>query len=380
MWLLVHRSRGLFLVLVSCVLASGVLGSPEDAFPGEALLEDEVSTEYLGSNSQFFTVCSSLACVNRTLNHPAHAEKLMMYIPTINVDGDSYLSYYLGLLVNNFIFMRDDSEERTVGAHVVVLSLSHAMPGGPYGDLYAVEMVQACHENDYASFTKENCTSMYDLFDSVRVFTNNGGLYHKYLTVVVLNDSVIMASYWGIAMTYKPLHNDSLFALIHLNHEQPWLDNQKVSTAEIKKAYAATKLVFRTHYYTELMNAHNVHYIPLGPGLLETDRVALGLKTENKRFPLAATMKILNTSQRSILCSFAGSMKYKNRGNEVESSRAGMIDMLEEVPGCVFYPTDDTSVTAPLSQSEYLELALSSMFSLCPRGVGPETNRPHQVS
>ena len=72
-------------------------------------------------------------------------------------------------------------------------------------------------------------------------------------------------------------------------------------------------------------------------------------------------------------------MKYKNRGGLEEQSRAEMLRELRGVPGCVFFPTDDTSRGAPLSQTQYVELAMGSVFSLCPRGVGPETNRPHQV-
>lgn len=141
-------------------------------------------------------------------------------------------------------------------------------------------------------------------------------------------------------------------------------------------AHQVTRLVFRTHHYADLMAADNVHYLPLGAGSLLTD-VLLGFSHHTQL--LVSKTIIADETQsfynRSWLCSFAGSMKYKSRGNTFESSRVEMVQVLQEVPGCVFFPTDDVSLGAPLSQLEYVQLAGSTLFSLCPRGVGPETNR-----
>lgn len=124
------------------------------------------------------------------------------------------------------------------------------------------------------------------------------------------------------------------------------------------------------------MAANNVHYLSLGAGTLLTDILLDGLHDSQRRYPKTI---LADASQRmyerTVLCSFAGSMKYQNRGNIYESSRVEMLQVLQEVPGCVFFPTDDASVSPPLTQHEYLTLAGSTIFSLCPRGVGPETNR-----
>ena len=370
-------TSSLCLLLVHVVVSLLVVTSlgTSEWMEGEVNEEGELSMEYvLGSNAKHVTVCASLQCVDQTLRLPQHSDKLMLFLPTINVDGDSYVSYYLGLVFDYFIFEQDDGDDDgggvTVRSHLLIWSLTHAMPDGPYGMEEFAE---------YASSDKGSRT-MLEIHANYVKFINDGGLYHKYLALVVLNDAQVMTSYWEIALAYKGMHNTSLFALIHLNHEQPWLDNQEASTITIRESYSATEIVFRTHFYTEFMKVTNVHYIPLGSGQLQTERISLALKQENRRFPLAVNVEILNISQRPLLCSFAGSMRYKYRGNTVESSRSDMINTLEGIPGCVFYPTDDSSETASLSQSEYLEMAFSSMFSLCPRGVGPETNRPYQVS
>jgi hypothetical protein len=353
-----------------------------------------VSVDHIfGSNAQFFTVCRSLTCCDRTLRLPAHAGKLMLFIPTIHVDGDSYLSYYLGLVFDTFLL------EKGGGAHILVLSLSHGMAGGPYADNLAVKLVGACNQADFSVFTRENCTEFTQLLEQAAMFSHLGGLHHRNLALVVLNDAIITTAYTEIAHHYYSLHNSSLFAIIHLNHEQPWLDNQRQSTESIQASYRETRLVFRTHYFSDFVapegggagsdsgsdsssSAANVHYLPLGPGLLQTERMALGLRPEQSRFPSAAELPAPGPppSRRAWLCSFAGSMVYKFRGNTVESSRADMVHTLRDVPGCAFFPTDDVSKSAPLTQRQYMQLAHSSLFSLCPRGVGPETNRPHQVS
>lgn len=141
-------------------------------------------------------------------------------------------------------------------------------------------------------------------------------------------------------------------------------------------AFQFTRLVFRTHHYADLMTAGNVHYLPLGAGSLMTDLLVDNLHFSQRRFPKTIIADVTQKfHDRRWICSFAGSMKYANRGHTFESSRVEMLQVLQDVPGCVFFPTDDVSVTAPLSQYEYLQLAGSTVFSLCPRGVGPETNR-----
>mmetsp|Transcript_21050 Transcript_21050/g.35503 ORF Transcript_21050/g.35503 Transcript_21050/m.35503 type:complete len:484 (+) Transcript_21050:42-1493(+) len=351
--------------------------------------EPEVSVDYLfGENAQYFTVCQSVACCVQTLESPVHAEKLMLFIPTVHVDGDSYLSYYLGLVFDSFVTAaaearsssgrgNSDSGDKV---HILVLSISHAMEGGPYDDSFIIGLVRACNNNDFSFFTSDNCTSFTQLISAVDVFSHDGRMFHKNLVLLVLNDAVIMTAYVDIALKYSVLHDEPLFAIMHLNHEQPWLDNQQHNTSIILQAYSKTRLVFRTHYYAPFLKLENVHYLALGAGLLETESMALALPPHLRRFPPTDQLRSWGPpSQREWLCSFAGSMKYKNRGGGVESSRAEMLEVLTGVPGCKFFPTDDTSRQAPLTQTQYVKLTMGSIFSLCPRGVGPETNRPHQA-
>ena len=278
------------------------------------------------------------------------------------MDGDSYLSYYLGLIFDTFLFKKrgvGGGGGRALDMHIVVLSLSHFMPGGPYGDVFAVDLIRSCNTRDYSMFTQENCTDFVQLVNDVGTFSDSGDLYHKNLALVVLNDAVIMASYSQIALKYFSLHNTSLFAIIHLNHEQPWVDNQSQSTETILAAYRATRLVFRTHYFSDFMAVEGVHYLPLGPGLLQTERMALGLTPRSRRFPPARELQTgaaQPPSHRLWLCSFAGSTKYQN------NSRAEMLQTLQGVPGCVFRPTDDTAVSAPLTQKQYMKAGRSISY------------------
>lgn len=283
------------------------------------------------------------------------------------MDGDSYLSYYLGLIFNTFLFKpRSGGVNGGGGAidmHIVVMSLSHFMPGGAYNDTVGAHLVQSCNTQDYSVFTKDNCTDLLQVVSDVAVFSDSGSLYHKNLIIVVLNDAVLMASYTHIALKYFSLHNTSLFAILHLNHEQPWVDNQRQSTEEILAAYRATRLVFRTHYFSDFMAVPGVHYLPLGSGLLKTERMALGLTQKSRRFPPARELlagAAEPPSRRLWLCSFAGSTKYKfNRAGDsasVPASRADMLRTLQGVPGCVFRPTDDVTVSAPLTQKQYMQV------------------------
>jgi hypothetical protein len=376
----------LLLLLLQCALQ--VASAEDQGLVGEGEGEVDVRGVF-GSNAQFFTVCSSVECCERVLRAPEHAEKLMLFVPTIHVDGDGYLSYYLGLVFDSFVTAAAEaaaesphSDQRSA-VHVLVLSLSHAMPGGPHRDAIMVRFLHACETGDYSKYSSENCTSFSRLVSAVHEFSHDGRLFHKNLAIVVLNDAVIAAAYVNIAMIYQSLHGSPLFAIVHLNHEQPWVDNQAHSTSNILLAYRKSRLVFRTHYFSDFMEAEgtNVHYLPLGPGLLQTELMALGLTPQTSRFPPVEELQQARPpSKREWLCSFAGSMKYQNRGGIIESSRAEMVEVLRDMPGCVFYPTDDAAVSAPLSQMQYMKLMMGSIFSLCPRGVGPETNRPHQVS
>ena len=255
------------------------------------------------------------------------------------------------------------------------------MPQGPFYDLYAVQLVEACNSHDFSKFSRESCLAFRELLSDFANFTRSGKLYHKRLGLVVLNDATIVISYYEMTLLHSILHNTSLFSIIHLNHEQPWIDHTSaVNNQEIEMAYDRSAVVFRTHYFSDYMKRDNVFYLPLGSGLFQSERVALGLKPSQRRFRSVHNLTNLSSSMRSWLCSFAGSMKYQYRNNTIEQSRAEMIYEIKDVPGCVFYPTDDVSVAAPLTQEQYLKLTHSTMFSLCPRGVGPETNRPHQVS
>jgi hypothetical protein len=221
--------------------------------------DDAIAVDDLfGTNSRFFTVCSSETCCKRTLESKEHENKVMLFLPLSHIDGDSYCTYYMGLIFEMF---------EKVDVHILVWSITHSLHGGPYHEIAFMSMLKACvTTGDHSVYSYEFCVHFSLVMNDIALFCTKT-LYHQYLTLIVINDATITAGYVDIIESQLERSNNSspLFALVHLNHEQPWVDNQRYCTQRILQGYRSCRLVLRTHYYTDFVT-DNVHYLPLGAG------------------------------------------------------------------------------------------------------------------
>ena len=331
--------------------------------------EGEINVDALfGKNAKDFTVCATTACALRTVALPRHADKVLVFFIASSFASDPYLFYYLGMVHDYFKY---------VDAHFLILSVTHSLSGGPYLFPEIVTMLKSCSDTTVVDRHVDFCEiELPKLQDEYKRMTSN--LYHDKLAFVILQDNILNIDYHKFVMQYKS-NGLELFMLIHLNHERPWIDTPEQKHKR-EDAYAATRVVLRTHYYTETMSASNVHYLPLGAGTLLSELLMESAHPDQKKFPQSIIQdenKMIRN--RTWLCSFAGSMKYTNKGNKYEPSRLNMINLLLDIPSCIFYPSDDANQSPPLTQFEFYRLTGSTIFSLCPSGVGPETNRPYQA-
>jgi hypothetical protein len=323
-----------------------------------------------GIHKADFTVCATTRCASEIIKLPQLTDKMVIFLVVNNIHSDSYFQYYLGMIYDTFKYNN---------MHILIVSVSHGLPKGPYDYKYVRDMIASCSNGGDQIDGIDFCDiALPQLKKDFRTLLST--LYHKKLAIVVLHDNILNINYVAYAQACKQ-RGRPLFMLIHLNHEQPWIETSE-SVKRIEAAYEATTLVFRTHYSADLMTAGgaNVHYLPLGAGTLLTDLMIDGVHHNQRTYPKTIVEDASQSVQaREWLCSFAGSMKYKSRGGQQEHSRMEMVNLLQDIPGCVFHPTDDANQTPSLTREEYLRLAGATLFSLCPRGVGPETNRPHQA-
>lgn len=185
-------------------------------------------------------------------------------------------------------------------------------------------------------------------------------------------------------------------ALFHANHEQPWVEDVKDwrngyhgGYEGLAEAYGKWDIVLRQHHFNPLasllgaptssstrlsypLSKHEHHrgylYVPLGPAYII-------LQQPFNQFGGARTV----TSQRRILCSFAGAAgQYGGTSDRSDmlhvlntSLPAGMCE-LHVAPQPI---QPDTPAKQVLDRKEYNKMMFNSQFALCPGGNSYETFR-----
>ena len=218
-------------VFISGLMALQVVGTATQA-PETELWIDYINEQgvidtgaIFGVNAEDFTVCGTTRCASEIIKLPTLAEKMVIFLAVNDINSDPYFYYYMGMIYDHF---------QHSNIHILIVSVSHTLPGGPYEYEYMRNMLINCGKADIevhnVAFCEKDLPQLHLEYKSML-----SELYHENLALVVLADNILNVDYVTFA---KQLHQKGLElpTLIHLNHEQPWQETPD-RMAAIKEAY-----------------------------------------------------------------------------------------------------------------------------------------------
>ena len=357
MWLLVTVYFTLFLT------ACGVTGLGLEEFT--KLIFDE--------NKSKITICDSVECeYTLFMTDYLPINELLVYLPTVNIEFDPYINQYVGLVLD--LFQLCDN------VHFVISSLSHSLskPINSPDDFHflhnwaSLNCSDSYELNRQYSFSVENCIEFknkYFLFGNAPVASP------RKVAFVAIKDPPLSIDIASLTLRKqaglpKPI-------MLHLNNENPWYQKPPEIQAQINDYQQAFK-VFRTVYY-DAFKPYSV-YLPVRSGALVTSYYLTNLARQTKRYHSPEVLSTtLKPSERPVVCSFAGGLRYSKTGKN-EQDRLKMIEVFENFSHCELFASDETIASShKLTKYEYIDLMRASIFVLCPTGLNPETQRPHQA-
>jgi hypothetical protein len=180
------------------------------------------------------------------------------------------------------------------------------------------------------------------------------------------------------ALSFRQQNNLEKPIFLHLNDEMPWQQSSLQIQTQVS-AYQQAFKVFRTVYYDAFQPYSS--YIPVRSGALVTSSFLTPLGRDSKQYHSPESLSVITkASDRPVLCSFAGGLKYSHLGGSERQDRVHMIEAFMNYSQCDLFASDDTNANShKLTKFEYLELMRGTVFVLCPTGLNPETQRPHQA-
>lgn len=303
-------------------------------------------------------------------------EKYELYVYSNVILCLQLIGIYLGVVLD--LFKSCDQ----VQVHVVISSFSH----------FLTEPIQK--EEDYKQILNwaiNNCSVQQN--DSITQFYSVANCHEFKHKVAHVGSSIakspkkialasIRDPYISTSMTVLPIRSrlgleKPIF--IHLNDEMPWQKTPFVIQSQIA-AYQQAFKVFRTVYYDVFQSTSS--YLPVRSGpLLTASFLTPSARKFNKHHSAEdiAHAYATRASTRPVLCSFAGGIKYTSLGGRENQERLQMAEVFQNSSHCNLFLSDSTQLSDGLSEYEYIELMRVSVFVLCPTGLNPETQRPHQA-
>jgi len=201
-----------------------------------------------------------------------------------------------------------------------------------------------------------------------------------------------------IARKYSRMETAVIY---HLNHERPWmtisnegettntLDHIYESVDQLIESYSLHPLVLRNYYFEPLLKYS--FYLPVGPTLF-------GHMIGNSTSPIHKA-KEKKASERTIYCKFKGRTRYDymifkegkqfwnsaddNEDHVRERRQLIMLSDADKLGGCVAEEANPPDLRTHDSSSErydkYIQLLADTAFAPCPAGNNPETFRHYEA-
>jgi len=319
------------------------------------------------------TLCDSIECEEQLFLHPNTNNELLVYLPTVNIDFDPYMNQYIGVIFE--LFQLCDN------AHFVISSFSHFLSQPIVSDDHFIQM-RSWREDGCSDGRRDFSVDDYSIeyceeFDDQLQRYGISAIYSpNKIVLVAINDPIVALNI--VTLKLRQALDMEKPVILHLNQELPWqlpredIDDQKVT-------YELAFKVFRTVYYDEFDSLSS--YVPVRSGALVTAKFLTPLARESKKYHTPEVLaQVLKASDRPVLCSFAGGLKYSTLGGNQRQDRVEMVTAFRNFSHCDLFASDDTkSGSHKLTKYEYIELMRGSAFVLCPTGLNPETQRPHQA-
>jgi hypothetical protein len=314
-------------------------------------LSTKSSASYSLPEAGKIIACFQVDCLQKSVNDIKaiykDEEVLFVGIASAQFGLDSYLSLYLGGLVNMFDKMPIFKE-----VFFILLQLDEGIVTASANliSILPMQSILVCHQHGLSSFN--------------------------------LRNMAILKNMTGVGPT----------VIFHLNHEQPWYfkdtaswDYTFDSSDALVASYSTYPLVIRNYFYKPLLNSS--YYFPVGP-------TYYGYMIANRSSALYnAHMK--PSSQRGTFCYFKGRTNYSYKQGDQSESKPHVRDRLEliklsnegKLGGCtasVYNPnlehvgTDKQGVEHYDLYERYVTSLADTVFSPCPAGNNPETFRHYE--
>lgn len=344
---------------------------------------ENLSAQLFNSSKVKVTICNSIECEYELFGNDNHTlsvsrekggtEELLVYFPTVNINFDPYINQYIGVVFD--LFKLCDN------VHFVISSFSQFLstPIDSEKEFIFLRnwMSRGCEEDSIEAVEFSDRFSV----DNCKNFSESLGHYAKHViysskkvAFVAINDPIVAMTIDVLTVRHKYQLEKPLF--IHLNQEFPWQQSPEDIQKEIF-AYQQAYKVYRTVYYDAFESYSS--YIPVRSGaLVASYYVTDVVRTVKQYHSPNALANVLKASERPVLCSFAGGLKYSTLGGKVRQDRVEMVAAFTNFTHCDLFASDDAKVHA-LTKFEYIDLMRGTLFVLCPTGLNPETQRPHQA-
>jgi hypothetical protein len=186
--------------------------------------------------------------------------------------------------------------------------------------------------------------------------------------------------------TFRSWTNHPPPVVIHTDQELVWTSEEPTGTyanqsecfsVNMPHVYKEYRYVFRTNYYSPLLDQSHVRFIPLGP-------VAARYTRE-----FAETQQpMVKASERLMWCLFSGRLSYGYR-TKYHQERGKLVDHIlqqEEARSAIHDHRQCTMLHArpnifglSINHDEYLMTLSQTAFVPCPAGNNPETFRHYEV-
>ena len=176
--------------------------------------------------------------------------------------------------------------------------------------------------------------------------------------------------------------------LFHLTHDQPFstdttnFQNMKFGDSSmIAIQYIHFPLVYRNYYYAPFILSSQ--YLPIGPcyyGMYTNiNTVAINNTITIKQQQHIINQNLIKSSNRSILCSFRGKLRYSII-SPFHKERKDILHLhsMGEFP-CLLHD-NSPSLLSRYDIEGYSKLMRNTVFAPCPSGNNPETSRIFEVT
>lgn len=327
-------------------------------------------------------ICHNLSCLEETVKFQDFENKICLFWVSSNIQNDVYTEVYFGWI--QYLFSLSN-------VYKIVLDFQlDSPPSSEFSDVIPPTDLPMREVN----IVLELALSL---------------LPTKSIIVTIMGSEIQLLPSKAIELRRDLNKSDCI--LLHLGHEQPWIEDSNVTNLnvnfgtndELIKSYAMYKAVFRHYYYepflfpndvvesnysntsAKMTNSScvfhhhdapltslsctplvsNVHYIPLGP-LYYSFKLG-GLRTRKQQ------MKPF--IDKTSLCFVAGRFSYRD-SSVFHSDRVEITQLLQNKSFmCDVYMGSPQA----LAYVDYIALLNNTIFAPCPSGNNPETFRQYEA-